>query len=147
MSRLQLNIIIVLEAGNQLSEGGAGIQTSPNAMRILDSMGLKDVFYKEATKNEGAVIRRYKDGKVLGKHRANTLELCGYHNLSMHRADYQKVLYDAALEANAHISFGRKVISVDTSEPSLNLQDGSITTADLMIAADGKSFVMPDSLI
>ncbi|KAL2062579.1 hypothetical protein VTL71DRAFT_5651 [Oculimacula yallundae] len=139
----------VLEAGDELSEVGAGIQISPNAMRILDSMGLKDAFYREATKNEGAIIRRYEDGKVLGKHRANTLELYGYHNLSMHRADYQKVLYDAALKAGASINFGQKVVSVDTSKPSVTLQDGSVITCDLIIGADGigskiRSTMFPD---
>ena len=68
----------VLEAGHELSEIGAGIQISPNAMRIFDSMGLKDVFYREGTKNECAVLRRYEDGRILGKHRANPLELYGY---------------------------------------------------------------------
>ncbi|PVH76516.1 FAD dependent oxidoreductase domain-containing protein [Cadophora sp. DSE1049] len=127
----------VLEAAQELSEIGAGIQINPNALRILDSMGLKDVFYKEGTKNEGAVLRRYKDGKLLGKHRANPLALYGYHNLTIHRADYQRILYDAALEAGADVRFGKKVVSVDISIPSLTIQDGPIVKSDLVVGADG----------
>ncbi|KAG4441105.1 hypothetical protein IFR05_003395 [Cadophora sp. M221] len=139
----------VIEAGHELSEVGAGIQISPNALRIFDSLGLKDVFYKEGTKNDFALLRRYKDGKILGKHRANPLALYDYHNLTLHRADYQKILYDAAVKAGASISFGRKVVSIDTSTPSLTLQDGSIINSDLIVGADGigsriRSAMFPD---
>ena len=41
-------------------------------------MDLEGIFYREGTKNEGAVVRKYKDGKVLGKHSANLLALYGY---------------------------------------------------------------------
>src|SRR5579859_5474571 len=40
----------VLDGLERLSEIGAGIQVTPNAMRILDSWGLKDTFYEEGTK-------------------------------------------------------------------------------------------------
>jgi len=68
----------VLESGEELSEIGAGIQINPNALRILARMDLEGIFYREGTKNEGAVVRKYKDGKVLGKHSANLLALYGY---------------------------------------------------------------------
>lgn len=62
----------------------------------------------------------------------------GFHsNLTLHRADYQKILYDAAWKAGASISFGKKVVSIDTSTPSLTLQDGAIIRSDLIVAADG----------
>jgi salicylate hydroxylase len=57
--------------------------------------------------------------------------------LTLHRADYQRILYDAALEAGAKIEFGKKVVSIDQFAPSLTLEDGSIMTTDLIVAADG----------
>ena len=60
-------------------------------------------------------------------------------NLTIHRADYQRILYHAALDAGAVVKFGRKVVSVDTSIPSLTLQDGTIVSSDLIVAADGMS--------
>ena len=62
--------VTVFESNASLSEIGAGIQISPNAMRILDYYGLKDVFDAESTENEGAELRRWDSGKVLGKHGA-----------------------------------------------------------------------------
>jgi salicylate hydroxylase len=75
----------VVDGLERLSEIGAGIQVTPNAMRILDSWGLKDTFYEEGTKLDGAQIRRYSNGKVLGKHRGSALALYHYQyvNLSL----------------------------------------------------------------
>ena len=68
----------VIESNSGLSELGAGIQVPPNAMRILDSWGLKSILEKHGNANDGVTVRRYKDGKALGLMRGNPLELYGY---------------------------------------------------------------------
>jgi salicylate hydroxylase len=68
----------VIESNNGLSELGAGIQVPPNAMRILDSWGLKSILYQEGNASGGATVRRYEDGKVIGIYRGNAKELYGY---------------------------------------------------------------------
>ena len=55
----------------------------------------------------------------------------------IHRADLQKIFYDAAVKAGAQIRFGRKVVSVNTSSSTLILEDGSAVMADLIVGADG----------
>ncbi|KUJ06637.1 salicylate hydroxylase [Mollisia scopiformis] len=129
--------VTVLDSNPCLSEIGAGIQITPNAMRIFDRHGLKDRFYEEATKNEGATIRRWDNGTVLGKHRGMAIKRYGYFNLTLHRADYQRILYDAAIKAGAKVEFNRKVKDVDFSTPSLTLEDGQEFATDLVIAAEG----------
>ena len=57
--------------------------------------------------------------------------------MNIHRADLQRILYDAALKAGAVVQFNKRVTTIDTGEPSLTLIDGSIITADLIIGADG----------
>ena len=68
----------ILERTPELSELGAGVQIHPNAMRILDSWGLKEVVYEKATKNRGSTIHRYSDGRIIGRHRGEALELYQY---------------------------------------------------------------------
>jgi hypothetical protein len=68
----------VIESNNGLSELGAGIQVPPNAMRVLDSWGLKSILYREGNANDGATVRRYNNGKMIGMFRGNPLELYGY---------------------------------------------------------------------
>ena len=57
----------------------------------------------------------------------------------IHRADYQRVLYDAAKEAGATILLGSPIESVEESEsgPSIVLKDGRQFKGDLVVGADG----------
>ncbi|CZR69021.1 related to salicylate hydroxylase [Phialocephala subalpina] len=129
--------VTVLEANPSLSEIGAGIQVTPNALRIFDRHGLKDVFYKEGTKNEGAVLKRWDNGKVLGKQGGMPMALYGYFNLTLHRADYQRILYDAAIQAGATVGFCKKFTDIEFDTPSVTLESGLKVPSDLIIAADG----------
>lgn len=55
----------------------------------------------------------------------------------IHRADYQRLLYDGAREAGAKILFSRPVKSVDPDVPNITFKDGSRLAADLIVGADG----------
>lgn len=129
--------VTVFESNTSLSEIGAGIQVTPNALRIFDRHRLKDVFYEEGTKNDGAVLKRWDNGKVLGKHRGMPMELYGYLNLTLHRADYQRILYDAAVQAGATVQFGKKVTDINFNTPSVTLESGMTVPSGLIVAADG----------
>ena len=65
------------------------------------------------------------------------VELLDISAIVIHRADLQRIFYDAAVKAGAQIRFGRKVVSVDTSSSTLILEDGSAVVTDLIIGADG----------
>ena len=58
----------------------------------------------------------------------------------VHRADYQRLLYDAAVAAGAEVILNARVISVDDDAVSVKLQDENVYTADLIIGADGNIF-------
>ena len=57
--------------------------------------------------------------------------------ITLHRADYQRVLYDATINAGVKVEFGKKVVGYDFYIPSLILEDGMRVSSDLIIAADG----------
>jgi salicylate hydroxylase len=57
--------------------------------------------------------------------------------VTIHRADYQRILYEAALQAGAEVKFDKKVVSINTNTPSLTLEYGSIVRSDVIIRADG----------
>ena len=57
----------------------------------------------------------------------------------IHRADYQKVLADAAIAAGAEIKFSQRVAAVDSRTRTVTMQDGSTLQGDLIVGADGKS--------
>jgi hypothetical protein len=57
--------------------------------------------------------------------------------LKIQREDYQRLLYDRALEPGVNVKFGCKVDSIDEVAPSITLEDGEVLKADLIIGADG----------
>lgn len=55
----------------------------------------------------------------------------------MRRSDYQRHLYEAAMEAGCNIRLGAKVTSLDVEVPSVTVEGGEIVQADLVVVADG----------
>jgi salicylate hydroxylase len=70
----------------------------------------------------------------------------------IHRADYQKILYDAAIELGVHVLLGSPIEAVEESGPIVILKSGQQLSADLVVGADGirsrtrKSILMNDDV-
>jgi 2-polyprenyl-6-methoxyphenol hydroxylase-like FAD-dependent oxidoreductase len=76
--RLDGNAVTVLESANDLSEFGAGLQLSPNAVRILDRWGLRNAIEQVAFAPARTLVRRYSSGVVLGKMEQNPAYQAAY---------------------------------------------------------------------
>lgn len=55
----------------------------------------------------------------------------------IHRADYQNLLQEAAVEAGVNIRIDARVMTVDSEAVSVMLEDGSLLHSDLIVGADG----------
>lgn len=89
--------VVLLERSATLSEFGAGLQVSPNALKILNNLGLDDALSAHSLEPAGIDIYPYASRKPLV-----TLELgaamrtaFGASYCVMHRADLAEVLYRA----------------------------------------------------
>jgi salicylate hydroxylase len=63
----------------------------------------------------------------------------------IHRADFHMALHNCATDLGVATQLNTKVVDYDPKTPSINLEDGSKVTADIIIAADGwfrKSFIL-----
>ena len=58
---------------------------------------------------------------------------------NVHRADYQRVLYDAAVERGVIVRFDCRVESLNEDEPSVTINGGEVVKGDIIIGADGIS--------
>ncbi|MEK8143071.1 NAD(P)-binding protein [Streptomyces sp. M10(2022)] len=92
--------VTVLEQAAQLGEVGAGIQTAPNASRILLGLGLRKQLEAIHTEPLDQVRRRWKDGKVvaltpLGERVKKEYNAPYWH---YHRADLHRVIMDACTD-------------------------------------------------
>ena len=133
--------VVVLERHDTLTEDGAGIQVTPPAARVLCQWGLRKEFEAIATFPDCAELRRYSNGKVLGKiwnnYHSFSENMYGAPHWILHRADFQTTLAKAARENGVTILLNRRIERVDCDVPEVVFKDGSTMKADLIIGADG----------
>jgi salicylate hydroxylase len=155
--------VTVLEAAPELGEVGAGIQTAPNASRILLGLGLRHQLAAIRTEPLDQVRRRWRDGAIiaqlsLGERVKREFNAPYWH---YHRADLHRVLLDACLDAEGpgpvvEVHTNAKVIDIDSADPARPVavtEDGRRFPGDVLIGADGiRSSVrdamgLPDTLV
>lgn len=60
-----------------------------------------------------------------------------YRQWQIHRADFQRLLYEAAIKVGVEVEFGKKITSVDGETGTVLSEDDTSLAADLVIGADG----------
>lgn len=141
--------IQVLEQASELREVGAGVQMGPNAVRVLQRLGLADrltpaavapQFTQSRAYNSGRVIRHFPLGDTAVKH-------YGAPYLHIHRADLHKILAGAL--GSSHIRLKSKVEHMEQTGRSVTvrLASGELIEGDILIGADGVHSVIRSHLI
>lgn len=120
--------VTVHERAPALAEVGAGLQVSPNALRVLDALGLGPEFDRISAPSHGVELRDSVGRLVI------RLDLARFRPRDrfrlVHRARLIQLLADAAQRAGAQIRLGHQV--------------DDLPDADLVIGADGvKSRIRP----
>jgi salicylate hydroxylase len=129
----------VYEQASVLREVGAGVQSSPNAVKVLHSLGLAEPLRAVAVVPLSTDSRDWQTGEILGRvpFAGAALTRYGAPYYHLHRADLHDVLR-AAL-GDAHITLGSKCVGVEQSgsRVTAHFADGRSATGDLLIGADG----------
>jgi len=133
--------VAVYEQSLQLGEVGAGLQLSPNAMHVLQALGIADQIKAKAFRPKSAVMRHFQTGKTyftipLGD--VGTKKF-GADYLHIHRADLHSVLFEGCRDSNISIHLGQTIQRYKQSPQNLSIQfdSGENLEADLLIGADG----------
>jgi salicylate hydroxylase len=131
----------LIERAAQLSEVGAGIQIGPNVTRILQAWGLGGALARVAAFPEQLQARDAQTGQVLGTltlgQRAQATYGAPY--ATIHRADLQDLLHQAAQSAGVNLLLGQTVQGWQGTEAALqvNTVEGLSLEASALIGADG----------
>lgn len=126
--------VTVLERAAALEPAGAGLAVAPNALRVLDTLGLGERIRALAALQGTAGIRR-PDGRWISRTDATrAAERYGEPVIVVHRSTLVDTLV-AGLPPGA-LRLGRTAGAVDAEAGSVVTADGTLT-ADLVVAADG----------
>lgn len=128
----------IFEQAPQLTEVGAGIQMSANAMHVLNDLGLGDAISAMAVRPQAYVFRLHDTGEVIsqfalaGEHLK--LHRAPYNQL--HRADFQQLL---AGKVRHVIRLNSRVTGFEETpaEVRVRLASGETVSGELLVGADG----------
>lgn len=134
--------VAVIEQAERLGEAGAGLQLSPNAMRVLQGWGLGEAVRGVGFAPEAAEVRDRASGKLLLRTAlgAEAERRWGASYLQVHRADLHALLVDALHGAGrAEVRLNARVVGVAAHHRAVEvtLASGEALRGDVLIGADG----------
>ena len=138
---------IVCEQAPTLSEIGAGLNVTPNAVKALRALGVESKLNAAACDTNFLNIRSWNSGRYISRtRRSDFKEKFGAPNLSVHRADLLAILAGALKSTD--IRTGLRAVSVEgrASNAVARFADGSEIEADIVVGADGIHSVVRNSL-
>lgn len=128
----------VIEAAAEVREVGAGLQMSPNAMRVLADLGVAARVEAEGFEPQAAELRHWQTGALHG--RVALAEAArvrwGAPYIHVHRADLQGALLEAARDAGVAVTVATRVTGYVDGGTRVETSDGG-RDADLLVGADG----------
>lgn len=127
----------VYEAAPELRPVGAGIWVPPNAMLVLDRLGIR-----KEVENAGVVLEkaqvREKHGRVLQTLPFQEIEAkMGQSNVAIHRGELQQVLAKQLAPETLHLNKRCTEIVEEGAHVSVRFQDETVQKASLVVGADG----------
>lgn len=132
----------LFEKKRVLSEAGAGVQLGPNAVRLLEGLGLGAALDAVACFPQRLEVRSAQSGALLGSLPlgARALQRYGARYATVARIDLHTLLHRAVLaQGQTELHLGRPAhrVSQDASAVELITDDDRKRRANVLIAADG----------
>lgn len=139
--------VTVLEQAEAIREVGAGLQISPNGMRVIEALGLADQLNAIAVRGQAVSLRNYSNAHEVVRLDLTTLPSDQTYNF-VHRADLVDVLAQGAREAGVKIRLLQKVEGIaDDGGPLVLTANGDHMSADLIVGADGLHSVVRRAIL
>jgi len=139
--------VTVLEQSEEIKEVGAGLQISPNGVRVIEALGLRDELEKNAVQGQAVSLRNYSDSREVVRLNLNMSKHAGDYYF-VHRADLINLLAEGARNAGVRIRLLQKVSDVVTGDrPEVHTTCGNVVQPDLVIGADGLHSVVRKKIL
>jgi len=128
----------VYEQAVRISEFGAGVVMTPNAMKALRCLGLEEAVQAVAFTPPAHVARSWRTGRTIDR-----APLDGYRGhfgaefCTVHRGDLQEVLRQTVGDEHIRVSARCVAVRSDATGAHARFEDGREIEADAVIGADG----------
>ncbi|MEO0439621.1 MAG: FAD-dependent monooxygenase [Pseudomonadota bacterium] len=142
----------LLERADTVEEVGAGIQISPNGMKVMQALGLGEQIAAAGFRPRASQIRRGKSGRVLmvSPMGPDMERRYGAPYVHIHRADLVAILAEALAErAPGAVNTGCRVTGFDQAgdQAIARLESGRAIYGDVLIGADGIRSAIRDQML
>ncbi|KAG2145125.1 hypothetical protein DEU56DRAFT_788922 [Suillus clintonianus] len=126
-----------------------GTHLPPNATKVLVDWGFKDQLLKHALSTRASKFISIDTGEVIGclEWKEDVLQETGADYMVISYRDLYDMLYREAIAAGARISFNTPVAKVHANPPRVQLQDGTVLKADMIIGADGPRSTVREAVV
>ncbi|KAF4446023.1 salicylate hydroxylase [Fusarium albosuccineum] len=129
---------------------GGAIMLSPNALKILDKLGVFERMEPRSYKFEESYFLS-QDNKLMDVFEFGSVAKYGYSGIRVYRFELINILLDLIREAGVKVEYGKKfdrVVSETENSVTWLFTDGSQSTASLLVGADGihsrvRSYIHP----
>ncbi len=126
---------VIYERASQLNEVGAGIWLQPNALKVLNRMGLKDKILENGIQLQGVDITN-DQLKPIKERDTAVQDDEGNKIISIHRAKLQQILFEALPKNSVKLGHELKSFSQNAGKIDLEFDHESVKV-DCALAADG----------
>ena len=132
----------IFEKKQEFGEVGAAISVFPNALCVMDEIGLLDKILNTSGKFENVYLKTDK-GNILSKSTPKS----DYPVICIHRADLHKILL-TDINAHLHIdSAVKQLTNLDNGQVEIIFENGKSSVFDAVIGADGIHSIVRKNII
>ena len=138
------------EAAPELREVGAGIGVPPNAVQVLDRLGLAGAVAAGGRPTRVAELRDTRAGLLRRADMSYASDGRIWPTIAIHRGRLQRILAEQLPPASIHTGKQCTGVEQDGDRATVRFADGSSTDADLVVGADGlrsavRTSIVPDA--
>ena len=129
----------VYEQAPELTEVGGGINMGPNAVRVLQRLGVSPALDSIGVRPTFTWQRRWQDGRTLQQAPLNPLceQLYGAPHLTIHRRDLLAAIAAGFPRDHVHLDHRLDGFTAYADRVEASFENGARCTADLLVGADG----------
>lgn len=134
--------VTIYEQATEIGEVGAGLQVSPNGLRVLRALGLEEELAKQACRGKSVRLRRAESNLEVALLDLTLLppEQSYYF---VHRVDLIELLSNAARQVGVVVEMGCKLNAIELGKPAhVQFGNGTRASFDLVIDSGGLHSVL-----